>query len=305
MKTQQLQNFVEVIDCGSINKAAKKLYMTQPNVSRSIHSLEKEMGQVLLIRTNKGIQLTPAGQSLYFYAKSILTQFQMLDKLKYMNPHDLFNKLTISVDSIFLRDDLILLFYEQIKSANTEIHMFETTCEEVIENVSNLKSELGITVLNNHQLSVFKKMCELKDLEYEILDSGPLYVHLNENNPLANKDKINANDLLENTYIHLPYDLFSNINLSISVDNVQLSTFTRTLTMSNYHAIIHFIKNTNAFLCGHKWQIKELAKTHIKSLLVENCDFEMHLIIVKRKQNTFSDSASIFLEIFKQYYPGV
>ena len=35
MKTQQLQNFVEVIDCGSINKAAKKLYMTQPNVSRS------------------------------------------------------------------------------------------------------------------------------------------------------------------------------------------------------------------------------------------------------------------------------
>ena len=66
MKTQQLQNFVEVIDSGSINKAAKKLYMTQPNVSRSIHSLEEEMGQVLLIRTNKGIQLTPAGQSLYF-----------------------------------------------------------------------------------------------------------------------------------------------------------------------------------------------------------------------------------------------
>ena len=259
MKTQQLQNFVEVIDSGSINKAAKKLYMTQPNVSRSIHSLEEEMGQVLLIRTNKGIQLTPAGQSLYFYAKSILTQFQMLEKLKYMNPHDLFNKLTISVDSIFLRDDLILLFYDHIRSADTEIHMFETTCEEVIENVSSLKSELGITVLNNHQLSVFKKMCELKELEYEILDSGPLYVHLNENNPLASKDKINANDLLENTYIHLPYDLFSNINLSISVDNVQLSSFTHTLTMSNYHAIIHFIKNTNAFLCGHKWQIKELA----------------------------------------------
>ena len=305
MKTQQLQNFVEVIDCGSINKAAKKLYMTQPNVSRSIHSLEEEMGQVLLIRTNKGIQLTPAGQSLYFYAKSILTQFQMLEKLKYMNPHDLFNKLTISVDSIFLRDDLILLYYDHIRSADTEIHMFETTCEEVIENVSSLKSELGITVLNNHQLSVFKKMCELKELEYEILDSGPLYVHLNENNPLAIKDKINANDLLENTYIHLPYDLFSNINLSISVDGVQLSTFTHTLTMSNYHAIIHFIKNTSAFLCGHKWQIKELAKTHIKSLLIENCDLEMNLIVIKRKQNNLSDSANIFLNIFKQYYPGV
>lgn len=304
MKIQQLQNLVTVIDCGSINKAAKKLYMTQPNISRSIHSLEEEMGQELLIRTNKGIQLTPAGQSLYFYAKSIINQMNMLDKLKYMNPHDLFNKLTISVDSIFLRDDLILLFYDRIKSADTEIHMFETTCEEVIENISSLKSELGISVLNNHQFSTFKKMCELKDLEYEILDTGPLYVHVNENNPLAHKDIINANELLEGTYIHLPYDLFSNINLSINIDNVQLSSFKHTLTMSNYHAIIHFIKNTNAFLSGHKWQIKELSKTHIKSVLVENCDLELYLVTIKRKRDTLSDSAKIFLEIFKQYYPG-
>lgn len=47
MKKDQLKNFVEVADCGSINKAAEKLYISQPSLSRSIHALEEEMGRKL------------------------------------------------------------------------------------------------------------------------------------------------------------------------------------------------------------------------------------------------------------------
>lgn len=78
MKKEQLRNFIEVVDCGSINKAAEKLYISQPNLSRSIHALEEEMGKELLIRTNRGVSLTPTGQLLYYYARSILNQFQVL-----------------------------------------------------------------------------------------------------------------------------------------------------------------------------------------------------------------------------------
>ena len=42
MKKDQLKNFVEVADCGSINKAAEKLYISQPSLSRSIHALEED-----------------------------------------------------------------------------------------------------------------------------------------------------------------------------------------------------------------------------------------------------------------------
>ena len=48
MKKDQLKNFVEVADCGSINKAAEKLYISQPSLSRSIHALEEEMGENFL-----------------------------------------------------------------------------------------------------------------------------------------------------------------------------------------------------------------------------------------------------------------
>ena len=59
MKNEQLRNFIKVVDCGSINKAAEQLYVSQPSLSRSIHSLEEEMGKELVIRSNRGVTLTP------------------------------------------------------------------------------------------------------------------------------------------------------------------------------------------------------------------------------------------------------
>ena len=58
MRKEQLFQFIEVVDCGSINKAAEKLYISQPNLSCSIHALEEDMGKALIIRNNRGVTLT-------------------------------------------------------------------------------------------------------------------------------------------------------------------------------------------------------------------------------------------------------
>lgn len=90
------------------------------------------MGKELIIRSNHGVTLTPTGRLMYYYAQSILSQFQVLERLKDVSEEKLYSKLTVSVDSVFLRDDLILQFYKHMKSATTEIHMVETTAEQVL-----------------------------------------------------------------------------------------------------------------------------------------------------------------------------
>ena len=60
------------VEYGSLNRAAEKLYTTQPNVSRVLNSLEKELHVTLLERSNKGIKMTPQGEELYGHAMSIL-----------------------------------------------------------------------------------------------------------------------------------------------------------------------------------------------------------------------------------------
>ncbi|WP_050636888.1 LysR family transcriptional regulator [Candidatus Stoquefichus sp. SB1] len=305
MKKEQLRNFIEVVDCGSINKAAEKLYISQPNLSRSIHALEEEMGKELLIRTNRGVSLTPTGQLLYYYARSILNQFQVLERLKNLSEEVIHRKLSVSVDSIFLKDDFILEFYKYMDSADTEIHLIETTAEEVLDNVSNIKSELGITILNNYQLNIFKKMAETKEVSVYILGEGPLYVHVNEKHPLASKELVNASELCPYPYIHLPNDFFSNLNLSLTIDKTPLSSFQKTITMSNYHAMINMINHTDAFMLGNKWQIEELKYSHIKSIPFERCNIQKNFVIIKRKREILSDAGVTFLNMVKNTYENM
>ena len=61
MKLQQLEIFVTTIECGTLTKAAEKLFLAQPVLSLSIKELESELGVFLLNRSNTGIAPTPVG----------------------------------------------------------------------------------------------------------------------------------------------------------------------------------------------------------------------------------------------------
>ena len=181
--------------------------------------------------------------------------------------------------------------------------MIETTAEEVLNNVSDMTSEIGIVILNNYQLAIFRKMTELKDVEMIVLGTGPLYVHITNKIRLAKGEIIDAKELVSSTYIHLPHDFFSNLNLSLTIDgSIQISSFHKTITMSNYHAIINMLNHTDAFMLGHKWQIEELKHSRIKSMQFQNCNINKSFIIIKRKREILSDAAKIFLEIINDNY---
>ena len=107
-------------------------------------------------------------------------------------------------------------------------------------------------------------MTEIKDIEIEILGTGPLYVHINETIHYPQR-RIDVKDLLDFPLIHLPYDFFSELNFSLTIDDIPLKQFKTTITMSNYHAIINMINHANAIMLGNKWQIEELKHSHIKS----------------------------------------
>lgn len=71
MEIRELNYFIAVAECGSISKAAQKLFITQPNLSRQLQKLEEELGQKLLIRGNINTELSDAGKLLYKRAKEI------------------------------------------------------------------------------------------------------------------------------------------------------------------------------------------------------------------------------------------
>ncbi|ABE36556.1 bacterial regulatory helix-turn-helix, lysR family protein [Paraburkholderia xenovorans LB400] len=78
MDTRQLKYFVAIVECGSMGKAAEKLYVAQPSLSQQMGRLESEFGTSLLLRSQRGVTPTAAGQALYARSRAILRQMEQL-----------------------------------------------------------------------------------------------------------------------------------------------------------------------------------------------------------------------------------
>ena len=74
MTFQQLTYVVEISKCGSINKAAHKLFLSQSGISTAVRELEEELGIKFFVRSNRGVEFTPEGKEFLSYAVSLLEQ---------------------------------------------------------------------------------------------------------------------------------------------------------------------------------------------------------------------------------------
>ncbi|MCM3728822.1 LysR family transcriptional regulator [Neobacillus cucumis] len=72
MYNRQIYTFIQVADCGSLSKAAEKLFISTVSVMKQINVLESDIGVKLLERTNQGVLLTAAGRSIYQDAKQMI-----------------------------------------------------------------------------------------------------------------------------------------------------------------------------------------------------------------------------------------
>ena len=78
MTLQQLKYALTIADCGSMNEAAKTLFLSQPSLSETIRELETEIGFELFVRSNRGILVTPEGEEFLGYARQVTEQFTLL-----------------------------------------------------------------------------------------------------------------------------------------------------------------------------------------------------------------------------------
>ena len=78
MTVQQLKYILKVAEVGSITEAAKLLFISQPSLSTSIHSLEEEIGVQIFRRSQNGIAVTPEGKEFIGYARQVMEQYELL-----------------------------------------------------------------------------------------------------------------------------------------------------------------------------------------------------------------------------------
>ena len=91
MTLQQIRYVTMIAQAGSMNEAAKKLFISQPSLSGAIKELEKEVGIIIFSRTSKGVVLTAEGEEFLGYARQILNQVELLEE-KYLEGNNVKKK---------------------------------------------------------------------------------------------------------------------------------------------------------------------------------------------------------------------
>lgn len=300
MQRRNLEYFVTVVDCGSISAAAQKLLVAQPSLSRTINAMEKQMHCRLLERTGRGVVPTATGQQLYYYARSILDKFQMLERLYHGGEEQLVSRLHVSVALLFLKDSLLENFYHQMDTPDAEICFYETTLEPLLEQVAEGRSEFGLAVVNDHQMPVFTRMSQARGLEVTPLDKAQFpQVHIHRSHPLAQHSQLYCRQLLEYPRLLPPGDFFSHLSQVVQDAADQPENFPRrTIVVNSCHTMLRMLHRTPGYMIGNVWQSQELSCSGIASIPLCDAPVQQNLILVRRQRQLLSSCAHLFLTDF-------
>ena len=134
----------------SINKVAKRLFMTQPSLTYRLGQMEKEIGVPLFIRTNKGVHFTDAGDRLYSFAEKELQQYQDMKNYVIHDPNDVSGVLRIGASQSFTQSHMpeILKGFAD-KYRDIDISLTNDTSDHLVKLIK--KEEIQLAIIRGTQ----------------------------------------------------------------------------------------------------------------------------------------------------------
>ncbi|HEK9073024.1 TPA: LysR family transcriptional regulator [Streptococcus equi subsp. zooepidemicus] len=203
MRIQQLQYIIKIVECGSMNEAAKQLFITQPSLSNAVKELEQEMGITIFIRNSKGITLTKDGVEFLSYARQIIEQTALLED-RYKNHNTSRELFSVSSQHYAFVVNAFVSLLKRADMTQYELFLRETRTWEIIDDVKNFRSEIGVLFINDYNRDVLTKLFEENHLTVSTLFKTTPHIFISKSNPLANKTSLTIDDLLDFPY--LSYD---------------------------------------------------------------------------------------------------
>ena len=148
MTLQQLKYVTTVAQTGTISDAAKKLFISQPSLTKAVRELEKEMGITIFERTNRGIVISKEGETFLGYARQVLEQAALLEET-YKKKAGRKQEFSVSTQHYSFAVNAFVELIERYGSEKYDFCLRETQTYEIIEDVAQMKSEIGILYLND------------------------------------------------------------------------------------------------------------------------------------------------------------
>ncbi|RHP49590.1 LysR family transcriptional regulator [Clostridium sp. AF32-12BH] len=297
MELRQLEYFMITCEKGSFNQAAECLYTTQPNVSKVISSLEKELGRSLFERSSRGIRITPYGEAVREYAQNILHNVSLIDSLSDHNQGKKFSLATYPSNMI---SRLLTDFYKEMGSSYIVEHS-EGTVEEISNRVAQGLSEIGIVYIAQKQLHQFQHILSHKKLKFIPLDVKEACVYVGPHHPRYHDESIDFQELSSLSFVRGVRDFFSvehhlsHVSLgAISTEQLHYSVYT-----NSDHLTINLLMNTDVCSLGINFLHDQYKQYDVQQLQINNCEPFLLIGYICPEEGSLSEAAKWFIRNFQ------
>lgn len=297
MTLQQLKYVVAVAEKGTISDAAKELFISQPSLTNAIKELEKEIQIIIFNRTNKGIVVSNAGDEFLAYARQVLEQLNLLEE-KFLNVKKQSPRFSVSTQHYSFAVDAFVDVIREFGGNQYDFTLRETQTYEIIEDVSRLKSEIGILYTSSKNEEVIRKLIKQNGLEFQELFVAKPHVFISSKHPLAHREEIVMKDLDEYPYLSFEQGEYNSFYFSEEI----LSTLDRNknIKVRDRATLFNLAVGLNGYTVSTGVISKELNGENIiaRPLMVEE---HMKVGVILQKNMPLSRYGKTYMEALKKH----
>lgn len=295
VEMKQLEYFIMCCDYGSFSKAAQVLYTTQPNVSKVICQMEKQLNCKLFVRKGRGISLTETGKKIYKYAVNIMENTESISEILNQEEGKCFA--IASVPSNFMT----LSFnewYEEKKNSYLKFRYMEGSLKKVIDYVKKYEADLGFVYLSRQYLDDFNSKILKEELEYVNLSNAIQVVAVGKNNPFYHEKEITPEMLKEIKFIHYQDKSLAVIKDELLMNQVLNDSGNQHKFITNSeNVILNLVENTDLALIsiGRRCSMEEQQR-NIRHIPLVGATNQVSFGYVARKSTYITDDMREFIK---------
>ncbi|HCS68039.1 MAG TPA: LysR family transcriptional regulator [Oribacterium sp.] len=297
MTLQQLRQVIAVADSGSMNEAAKRLFITQPSLSAAIKELEKEIGLEIFLRSNRGIVTTAEGEEFLGYARQIVEQYQLMED-KYVNVGTRKKKFSVSMQHYTFAVEAFIHLAREYGMDTYEFAVKETKTMEIINDVRNQTSEVGVMYMNDFNSKVIGKILREDSLEFIPLFDCNIYVFMSKGNPLAKKELIHMEELRD--YPCLSFDQGERNSFYFSEEVLSTYDYKQIIKCDDRATFLNLMVGLNGYTLCSGIICQELNGDEYTAVRLDT-DEIMTIGYIKKKKIPLSDIGARYVAELQKY----
>ncbi len=294
MTLQQLKYVLCVADNCSISEAAKELYISQPTLSNSIRELEKELSISIFYRTNKGISISSEGLEFLGYARQVVEQTALLEE-KYLGNAPSKIHFGVSTQHYAFAVNAFASLINESDAKEYDFTLRETRTFEIIQDVRQMNSEIGILYINEFNRKIMLRMLKENELEFHELFTASPHVFVSKSNPLAKKQYVEIEDLSEYPYLSFEQGSFNSFYFSEEI----LSTLShsKTVKVSDRATLFNFLIGINGYTICSGMISEELNWENIVAVPLKITGEDMHIGYITKREAVLSKLGAQYISL--------